>query len=208
MDRSLTRTYLRGPDPKLLHLGCGGNRLTGWLNSDLYPNSRSVLHLDATRQFPLPADQFDAVFSEHMIEHIPRAAGARMLAECQRVLKPGGRIRISTPDLAFLIDLYRPDKSDLQRRYIAWATERFIPDAPAGDVYVINNFVRDWGHQFIYDEPTLAAAMQAAGFEEISRCELNRSQHQSLANLENESRLPVGFLRLETLILEGVKPNR
>jgi hypothetical protein len=29
--------------------------------------------------------------------------------------------------------------------------------------FVINNFVRDWGHQFIYDEPALSAALRESG---------------------------------------------
>jgi hypothetical protein len=33
----------------------------------------------------------------------------------------------------------------------------------------INNFFRDWGHQFIYDEQTLRASMLEAGSPESER---------------------------------------
>jgi predicted SAM-dependent methyltransferase len=57
---------------------------------------------------------FDYVFSEHMIEHVSYAEGLLMLRECLRVLKPGGRIRIATPSLEVLLDLYKPSKTPIQ----------------------------------------------------------------------------------------------
>ena len=102
---ALVRDYLRQHGPKKLHLGCGQNAIPGWLNTDYYPRRQDILHLDATKPFPLPAESFDYVFSEHMIEHITYHDGLTMLKESRRVLKPGGRIRISTPDLKFLIEL-------------------------------------------------------------------------------------------------------
>ena len=65
-----------------------------------------VYQLDVTKPFPFQSGIFDAVFSERMIEHIPYLAGRSTLQECFRVLKAGGMIRISTPNLHFLIDLY------------------------------------------------------------------------------------------------------
>ena len=47
-----------------------------------------------------------------------------------------------------------------------WATDQFIPWASRpSSMFVINNFVRDWGHRFIFDEPTLREAFDLAGFE-------------------------------------------
>jgi len=206
VDRELVARYLGGAGPRKLHIGCGENLLDGWLNADLFPRSPEVLHLDASRPFPFEDGQFDYVFSEHMIEHVSHAEGALMLAECHRVLKNNGTIRISTPDLAFLIELYRENRSELERRYIAWSTETFVPDAPcASATIVINNFVRDWGHLFIYDEASLRQSMARAGFERIRRCRLGESDYEALRNLENVTRMPDGFLALETLTLEGSK---
>jgi predicted SAM-dependent methyltransferase len=130
-----------------------------------------------------------------------------MLAECRRVLQPSGKIRISTPDLNFLVNLYRDDKSELHERYIRWSTRTFSHGAVPEDnaLFVINHFVRSWGHRFIYDEKTLREAMQTIGFTNIVRCELQESEDPALGNLENEARLPSGFLRLETLTLEATR---
>jgi predicted SAM-dependent methyltransferase len=203
---ALVTAYLAKPGPRKLHIGSGQNLLSGWLNSDYYPRSPEVLHLDATKPFPFDDATFDFVFSEHMIEHVPYPAGCHMLRECLRVLKPRGVARISTPDLNFLIKLYEGNKTGLQQDYIKWSQQNFVPwAAEASDTFVINNFVRDWGHVFIYDEKTLRQAMENAGFSAIERCELQHSLRAELQNLENEGRMPAGFLRLETVTLEGTR---
>lgn len=207
IDRHLLTDYLAAEPRPRLHIGCGTHTLDGWLNADHEPHARSVLCLDATRPFPLPSNRFDAVFSEHMIEHVPQPGGAAMLRECRRVLKPGGRVRITTPDLAFVLDLYNPMPTPLQQDYLRWSAAVFVRGAPVADpVFVINNFVRAWGHQFIYDERTLRQAMAAAGFVGIERRPLHESDEPLLCGLENLGRMPEGFLALESFTLEGVKP--
>jgi len=141
-----------------------------------------------------------------MIEHISYRDGLNMLGECHRILKRRGKIRISTPDLAFLIELYRADKSSLQQQYVVWANRTFVQHAPEdNEVFVINNFMRDWGHTFIYDVNTLATAMENAGFTDISKHNLRQSKYDALCDLENLKRIPARFLELETMTLEGTK---
>lgn len=198
--------YLRDNSPAKLHIGCGRNILTGWLNSDFYPSERGVIHLDATRRFPLPDNCLDYVFSEHMIEHIEYESGLKMLKETHRVLKPKGKVRVSTPNLEFLIELYSKEKTDIQKAYIKWASERLIRNGEQSDTMVINNFVRAWGHLFIYDKKTLSRSLMIAGFEEIQSFDINKSNDLALADLEHDSRMPMGFLQLESLSLEARKP--
>jgi predicted SAM-dependent methyltransferase len=195
--------YVAAAGEKKLNLGCGENVLEGWLNVDFDPLSKEVVYLDATAKFPLPDGVFDFIFSEHMIEHVSYAHAEHMLRECFRIMKAGGRIRISTPDLKFLMELYRTDKSPLQEEYVRRTAEE--AGIKALDTHVINRFVREWGHLFIYDEKALRIALEQAGFAEIERCTLNESKAPALRNIENETRRPPGFLRLETLTLEGVK---
>ncbi len=207
-ERILRQYFSQTSVPKL-HVGCGPHILSGWLNANDYlPDpSLPVYCLDATQKFPFADETFAYVFSEHMIEHISHSAGLHMLEECRRVLKPLGVLRLSTPDLDFLIDLRRPDKSPLQREYIRWAAEttmRNVPDT-TNETFVINNFVRDWGHTFIYDEKTLTQSLRLAGFRDLRKCGLQESSMECLRNLENEARMPPGFLRLESMVIEATK---
>ncbi len=192
---------------KKLHIGCGFRVLDGWLNVDLHPRKPEVLELDATQTFPLPSDHFDFVYSEHMIEHVPFAAGSVMLSECFRVLQPGGKFRLATPDLRYLFDLFNEPLTDLQQQYIDWSCETFIPEAPEpAPSFVFNAFVRMWGHTFIYDQETLKAALDAAGFVEVVEKEILESDEPSLSGLEFTDRMPEGFLKLESQIFEASKP--
>ncbi len=206
VDRRIIAAHAKPGALRKLHIGCGRNVLEGWLNSDLYPRAKTILHLDATRPFPLEDDWLDYIFSEHMIEHVPYSEGVYMLGECHRVLRDGGSVRISTPNLEFLLGLYGGERSQQENEYIQWMTDRYLPDAPyCEDVFIINNHMRRWGHCFIYDEKTLRAAMEKAGFRDVTRCSLCESEHEPFRNLEYESRLPEGLLRMETLTMEGRK---
>jgi predicted SAM-dependent methyltransferase len=205
-DRAILASYLAQSNSPKLNIGCGGRVLSGWLNTDYASALPMVMHLDIEKRFPFKEETFDYIFSEHVIEHIPYLGGVKMLMECFRVLKKPGKIRISTPDLAFLVNLTRFKKTDLQRAYIKWAANAFIPGAPDdNEVFVINNFVRNWGHTFIYDENTLRGAMLSAGFKTITKFDLLESQDAALRDLENEKHLPSNFLRLESFTLEGSK---
>ncbi len=206
-NRTLLEAYLSRSGSRKLQIGSGRVRLPGWLNTDVGLGA-DIFFLDATRTFPLPSDTFDYVFSEHMIEHIPYGAGRLMLRECARVLKPGGVVRIVTPDLAFLFALYSDPQRDLHRRYIRWACDDHIEDRSGYDVgFVVNAFVRHWGHQFIYDESTLGGSLRDAGFSSIKKAQLGDSEHAELRELENRSRMPEEFFELESLAMEARKPR-
>lgn len=197
--------YLASHPVAKLQIGSGNSALPGWLNSDYLPPSPAHYHLDATKPFELKSESFDYVFSEHMIEHIPFKAALNMLKECHRILKPGGRIRVSTPPLEFVIDLVRQPGPD-HLRYVDWHMATWLPDLPYGSTAVVaNDFLRNWGHLFVYDEPTLRWALEQAGFKDVQRTLLNESEDPALRNLEHPDRMPAGLLALSTVTLEGVK---
>lgn len=194
------------PDTNKLNIGCGPNPLPGWLNADLHPHSEDTIRFDATAPFPFANDTFSHIWCEHTIEHVAKFAGEFMLRECFRVMRPGGRIRIATPDMRFLVALTDPVLFPMQRDYIAWSCRNFAPDMPVCGATVAGFFPHFWGHVFIYTAPILWEAMAAAGFVDPVRCELQESGDPALRNLANDTRMPPGFLALETMTIEGVKP--
>lgn len=201
------KSYTESHSVKKLHLGCGKNYLDGWVNTDFWPDSKAI-YLDITRRFTFEDNTFDYIFTEHVIEHVPYLAGKNLLQESFRVLKPGGTLRVVTPDINFLIGLYQDSQKDLHRDYIKWNSGLFIRgNAPHTALSVFNNFVRDWGHKYIYDIATLRAEMENCGFIDIATPALNESMHEPLRNIEHDSRHPNGFLALESLVIEGTKPR-
>ena len=91
---------------RLLNIGCGERWHPSWVNVDVAPRAASVIAADAARGLPFPDAHFDAVYHSHVIEHIRRADVPRFIGECRRVLKPQGVLRVATPDLERLSELY------------------------------------------------------------------------------------------------------
>jgi predicted SAM-dependent methyltransferase len=198
--------YMKANSIRKLQIGCGYRRIAGWLNCDIDP-MRDAIILDAARPLPFESNTFDYIYCEHVIEHMAFDVGQSMLKECNRVLRPGGTLRLATPDVRFLLNLYRADRSSLEAKYIEWSCLNYIgKKAPHTALGVINNFVRDWGHVFIYDPETLRTSMRTAGFQEIVPAKIGESERPALSGLENVARMPSGFYELETFIFEATKP--
>lgn len=197
------RAYLAREQRPKLHLGAGSARLEGWLNTDVEPY-RGVVPLDARRPFPLPDESFDVVFSEHMIEHLDYAYGASMLRESFRVLRPGGRIRVATPDLRRLVEIL-DDDSEIARRYVDAVLEQLVQDAPARlPVFAVNNILFAHAHRFLYDEPSLTLSLAQAGFVDIRRFDSGESGHELLRGVESHGGGDLNVF--DTLVLEALRP--
>jgi predicted SAM-dependent methyltransferase len=205
--------YLSKYNPAKIELGAGVNWKPGWLETDLYskklPDGTQIIALDVRNDFPIPENSFDFIYCEHMMEHLTYKDGQHMLEKCHRILKPDGVIRIVTPSIGFLSRIISADLDYLARIYRDWSVRTFVPDAPAvTNAFFLNNFMRSWGHTFLYDHQTLVLALELGGFSKIRICALNESEHADLRGIENEKRLPPGFLAIESMVLEATKARR
>ena len=157
-----------------LHLGCGPNYIKGWVNIDL-DSPLADVHADFREPLPYQDASVDFIFTEHFIEHITQAEGLFFLKECRRVLKQGGAIRISTPDPRWLVAQYTGGKLD-EWRNVGWE--------PETSCRLLNEGMRLWGHQFLYDLPELSAVLSKAGFYEITQASYQKSSRGELDGLE------------------------
>ena len=197
------RRFLDAPGPHRVILGASRHLLDGWLATDLIPKSRHSVFLDATERFPFPDASIDRILCEHMIEHVPAEAGAALLAECRRVLAPGGRIRLATPDLDNVLSLGEPELDDRRERYVAWSNAEFGADG-AGAVTVINRLFHEWGHQFLYDEPTLRGVLEDAGFVDVCRRSVGHSEDADFDGIDfHGESIPAEWNDFETMVLEA-----
>jgi SAM-dependent methyltransferase len=89
-----------------LHWGCGPITPYGWVNSDIQPGPGVDIVADIRAGLPLADDSFDYIVSIHTLPEIPYCDLDRALGELRRVLRPGGVLRLSLPDLDKAIRAY------------------------------------------------------------------------------------------------------
>src|SRR4051794_33117528 len=66
----------------------------------------AIIAWDLRKGVPFPDASFDLVYHSHVLEHLERNNAQRLLAECRRVLKPSGVLRVVVPDLEVLMRDY------------------------------------------------------------------------------------------------------
>jgi predicted SAM-dependent methyltransferase len=212
-DKVLIRNYLMNNKQPKLQIGCGHNLVEKWLNTDLTPKSHNVAFLDASKKFPFQDCTFNFIYSEHIFEHLDFKQSCNFLSESYRVLAPNGVIRIAIPHIDFLFNLYQNPEIPIHKEYVEWATERFCKDIANvydkkdyTEVYVINNFYRDWGHQVLHNYESLSGLLSKFNFSGIERKEIGISDFEALSGMElHGNNIPDKFNKLETLVVEARK---
>lgn len=207
-DPRVIRDYLESHSVRKLHLGAGGNDAAGWLNTDLFP-SRDEVYLNAIKPYPFSDGSFQYVFSEHMIQAVPWEGGVAMLKECYRILVPGGKLRVVTPNLAKFVQLLTENPDADAKRFMA-AKLRFHgwPETAVAGAYIFNRQVREWG-QFLYDPATLRKSFELAGFKQITEHRVDEKTDPVFAEVEIRTRNEGSDLwlinRWESMAFEAVR---
>ncbi len=87
-----------------LHLGCGHQYISGYINIDYPPSEHNLAPVKAdvyadARSLDFPARSVDEIRLHHVFEHFNRVAALGMPIKWHKWLKVGGKLHIETPDL-------------------------------------------------------------------------------------------------------------
>jgi predicted SAM-dependent methyltransferase len=121
---------------EFLNLGCGYKYVKAkeWLNADMLAVGDDVVKCNFLNGIPFETGRFDLVYHSHVLEHFAKDDGEKFIAECYRILKTGGVIRIALPNLEVIAKEYL---KNLER-------------AAAGDPDANNDY--DWMMLEMYDQ--------------------------------------------------------
>jgi predicted SAM-dependent methyltransferase len=201
-----------------LNLGCGSQVPDGWINVDyalgarfakipffralnkklrLFEtdwNDKIYIH-NLNKRFPWADSTMDVVYSSHTLEHFSREDGRRFLAECHRVLRKNGIVRIVVPDLRYEVDEYiagRTKADDfVEKLNVLYSTSNNVLKRR---LYPFIQFQ----HKCMYDAPMLLAILSETGFEAASRAAFD-SDISDIRLVEVETRI------INAIIVEGRK---
>ncbi|MDR3177221.1 MAG: methyltransferase domain-containing protein [Desulfovibrio sp.] len=200
------KRYLNSHNRRLLNVGAGPHKGKGdWLTADAF-KAEADIYLNVYSKFPFPDNSFDVVYSEHLIEHIVVDKIAHFLQEVYRILKPGGLLRITTPDLEIhssnyvskndifftpIIDKYKARLDKQKNKY--WLIRS------NGGAFMTRAVQRFYRHRFMYDYEILASCINEIGFTKS----IKQSYGQSIVEeIGQQDRCDRAF---ETLYIDAIK---
>ena len=161
-------------DKLKINLGCGPTIIPGWINLDREPKPGAHFW-DGTLGIPAETNSISLIYSEHFIEHLSLEESSNLLRECVRVLCPGGIMRVSTPDIRVLMQAYEGNALDY------WLNVGWRPRTVCD---LMNEGMRAWGHQYLFDRARLTEVLLQVGFARVAAVPWGRSSIAELCDRE------------------------
>ncbi|OGT02759.1 MAG: hypothetical protein A2Z65_07765 [Gallionellales bacterium RIFCSPLOWO2_02_58_13] len=144
-----------------INLGSGHWKLDGWVNVDLDLASHPDVCANLKGLLPFRDACADFMHTEDFIDQLDLENAERFLRECHRVLKPGGVLRVLTPDVEQLAHMYLHEPEALKT---LWRDHVGVPLVYGTAAEIMNTGMRFTGHIFLYDAETFAQLAANCGF--------------------------------------------
>jgi predicted SAM-dependent methyltransferase len=147
-----------------LHIGCGKRFIPGFIHIDqvAFPHVDHVQDIRSLANFG--DNSASLIYACQVIEYFDREEVVGVLADWQRVLAPGGILRLSVPNFAMICKLYQ---SGIPLDKFLGTLYGRIPDGKNGFVY----------HRTTYDERSLDELLGKLGFQEIGLWDWRQTEH-------------------------------
>lgn len=130
-----------------LHLGCGDYWFEGYINIDMNVYGGTDWLYDIRKGLPFQSEVVEIIECYEVVEHLNKYEIDSVLQDWYRLLIPGGKVKISVPDMDGLIALYATDK--------------------ARSIEMIYGFEDHPHHKSGFTKETLTALFEKYGFKNV-----------------------------------------
>jgi SAM-dependent methyltransferase len=242
----------------MLNLACGTIMHSAWNNLDFSPYARlkrfpvatalarragilsveryqrlqgvcpDVICWDLARGIPFADNTFDAVYHSHFLEHLRKEVAPGFLAECRRVLRSSGVLRVVVPDLYLLASAYVEAALELLKGRSegkpahAHAVEMLFDQMVREDIRGTTEQRTSWQrrlerlirgdattggerHWWMYDQFSLGELLASAGFGGIRRTSAEESSIEGWPAFSLDAERDGTVRKPESLYMEAVK---
>jgi predicted SAM-dependent methyltransferase len=149
----------RGDEIKL-EIGAGPRKgYDGWVTLDL--SLDSDLYWDLKKKLPFPDNCVSVIYSSHVLEHFYYHELIRILEDCFRVLKSGGKFTACVPNASLYLRGYF-DPASFDRTLLGWK-----PAVYSNLKMDIVNYIAYMAgeHKYMFDEENLVQILTLVGFQ-------------------------------------------
>ncbi len=144
-----------------LHLGCGKHHIDGYINIDIVNSPAVDIVADVALLKRFSPNSIDVIYACNVLEHLGRFKYKVALARWFELLKKGGVLRLSVPDLAKVFRYYH-DTGDLDTIMCAVYAGQ---DSPQNFHY--------WGWNYW----TLSRDLKEIGFDHVREYDRDKTDH-------------------------------
>ena len=161
---------------KFLYVGCGAHRMEGFTHVEInilkqFKKGKDAgkpdILADITRHIPLKNNTVDLIFSRATLEHLTYPELINHFLECHRLIKVGGCVRMSVPDMDIMINNYLNKEENLDIAIKNSEVSNILPIENHTDLFI--NRVLYFDHYYLHNFDTLSRALKKTGFTNIKK---------------------------------------
>jgi predicted SAM-dependent methyltransferase len=179
---------------KQVQVGCGPhNVLPHWWNVDIRGFKGIDEIMDVTKPWAWEGI-LDFVYGEHFLEHLELGGAINFLHSSIKALGPGGKIRLSTPSLEWVLATHFDLGSNEEQSKIQ-------------QTFAVNRAFHGWGHRFLYSQSLLKKIIASVGFENVEFFSYGESNDPQLVDMERHGGFRVSQGFPSVWIVEATRPR-
>lgn len=164
-------------DIRRISLGSGATVPDGWIGFDSVKYGKNIFPVNLLLGIPVSSNSVHEILAEHIMEHFFFDDVYWILGECYRVLAPGGKIRIVSPDAKNIAKLILKD--ELAEKNSDVLTDAKIHKWPNDNIRwarYINRLSHQWGqHKSLLTSNMLKQILEKLGFDKVSQVSIKES---------------------------------